>query len=115
MTEFVPIHLSAFERSTTLMAWITSFAGNKIEFLKPMDWYTRGHDLDEGNWEVNIDGMKLPTLKTGTFIWSPPTLCWCSSCRRVAQSTTQASKVSASICNPSFDATYLEKTIAQGS
>ena len=72
MTEFVPIHLSAFERSTTLMAWITSFAGNKIEFLKPMDWYTRGHDLDEGNWEVNIDGMKLPTLKTGTFIWSPP-------------------------------------------
>ena len=72
MMDFVPIHLSAFERSTTLMPWITSFAGNKIEFLKTMDWYTRGHDLDERNWEVNIDGMKLPTLKTGTFIWSPP-------------------------------------------
>jgi hypothetical protein len=40
--------------------------------LTPEQWFTHGHGLDESRWEVNSDGMKLPTLKKGTFIWTPP-------------------------------------------
>ena len=72
MLSFVPIHLNALERCNTLKPWLKSFAGINAEFLSPEQWFTRGHDLDEANWEVNSDDMKLPTLKKGTFIWTPP-------------------------------------------
>ena len=72
MLEFVPIHISAFDRTPLLKPWIASFVGAEAEYLEPFEWFTRGHDLDENNWEINIDGMKLPTVKRGTFIWTPP-------------------------------------------
>ena len=71
MLSFVPIHLTAFERSPKLKDWLLSFVGNKTEFLTPEQWFTRGHDLCEEKWEVNSDGLKLPTFKSGSYIWSP--------------------------------------------
>ena len=71
MLDFIPIHLSAFERSPTLKPWLKSFMGGEEEWLNPIDWFTRGHDVDENKWERNSDGLQLPVLKPGTFIWSP--------------------------------------------
>ena len=71
MLSFVPIHKSALERSNTLTPWLQTFVGDDAEFLSPKDWFTRGHDLDELRWELNCDGMELPAIKKGTFIWTP--------------------------------------------
>jgi hypothetical protein len=71
MLDFVPIHLTALERCSKLKPWLDTFVGAAAEYLDPEGWYTRGHDLDEDNWEWNSDGLKLPTFRKGTFIWSP--------------------------------------------
>jgi hypothetical protein len=71
MLDFVPIHLTAFERSPSLKPWLESFVGQSAEFLEPRDWFRRGHDLDESGWELNSDGMKLPKIRQGTYIWAP--------------------------------------------
>jgi hypothetical protein len=72
MLQFVPIHLSAIQCSKTLEPWIKSFVDKTVEFLSPEGWFTRGHDLDEGNWEINSDGLKLPCIKPGYFVWTQP-------------------------------------------
>jgi hypothetical protein len=71
MIDFVPIHLTAFERSASLMPWLDLFIGDSAEILEPKDWFRRGHDLDESGWEINSDGMKLPKVRKGTYIWAP--------------------------------------------
>jgi hypothetical protein len=72
MLEFVPIHISALDRTPKLKPWLDSFIDESAEYLTPEGWYTRGHDLNESQWEINSDGLKLPCLKSGVFVWSPP-------------------------------------------
>ena len=73
MKTFIPLHLSAIERSEGLKAWIESWTGDSVlEWLKPDEWTTRGHNLVEGVMEKNIDGIKVPTYKKGNFVWTPP-------------------------------------------
>jgi hypothetical protein len=72
MLEFVPIHISALDRTPKLKPWLDSFVDESAEYLTPEGWYTRGHDLNENQWEQNSDGLKLPCLKSGVFVWSPP-------------------------------------------
>ena len=71
MLDFVPIHMTALERSATLKPWLESFLSKEVEWLSPKDWFTRGHDIEDGKWETNSDGIKLPTIKEGMFVWSP--------------------------------------------
>jgi hypothetical protein len=71
MIDFVPIHQNALERSASLKPWLNSFIDKEAEYLNPKDWFIRGHDLDESRWEHNSDGMKLPCIKSGSFIWTP--------------------------------------------
>ena len=71
MLEFVPIHLTALERSSTLKPWLETFIGNEVEWLLPDEWFNRGHDVEKGKWEKNSDGMELPCIKQGLFIWTP--------------------------------------------
>ena len=53
MEQFVPLHLSALDRSSTLRPWLTSAAqGLDPVFLEPEDWFTKAHEL-------------------GTFVWHP--------------------------------------------
>jgi hypothetical protein len=56
MKDFIPIHLSAFDRSCELKDWIGSWAvdkdGLKGTFMTPDDW-PQGHER-------------------GTYVWSPP-------------------------------------------
>ena len=66
MLNFVPIRLDDFERSATLLLWIESWTGrDELELLTPECWFTRGHDLVEKEWEYNVDGLKMPTVKPG--------------------------------------------------
>jgi hypothetical protein len=70
MLDFVPIHLSATERSPRLKAWINDWTGtDRLEWLTPEGWYTRGHDLVEEKWELNVDDFKLPTFEAGFYVW----------------------------------------------
>jgi hypothetical protein len=57
---FIPLHLSALERTPDLKKWISSWVGPKTEFLTPNEWFTRGHDHDggvtdtKGFWRPNL-------------------------------------------------------------
>ena len=70
MLDFVPLHLTASQRSPSIKDWISSWTeGDTLEWLSPEGWFTRGHDLVEDEWEVNVDGMQLPTFRPGFFVW----------------------------------------------
>jgi len=68
---FVPIHVDPLSRAPTLTSWLKTWVGKDAEFLSPEDWFGRGHDLVENQWEVNFDGINMPRKRPGTFIWSP--------------------------------------------
>jgi hypothetical protein len=70
MMSFIPLHLTAFQRSLTLQEWIQSWLGQQAEFLSPDHWFERGHDVSGGS----KDSKGFWRLKTcpGTFVWSPP-------------------------------------------
>ena len=75
MLNYIPLHLSAIERSDTLKQQIINCigAGDKsvhIEFLNYENWFIRGHDIIGG--KMNADKVWIPRYKAGTFIWTPP-------------------------------------------
>ena len=72
MIDFIPIQLTALERSADLKTWLCSWLPPSVEFLEAKDWFIRGHDIVPGGYSTNCDGMKIPTTKSGTFVWSPP-------------------------------------------
>ena len=49
MMSFIPLHLSPFERSSTLLKWVRSWTPDDIIVLQPQDWYVRGHDIIGGS------------------------------------------------------------------
>jgi hypothetical protein len=54
MTEFIPLHLTAFARSPALKDWMSqSFGEMNHTFLEPKGWFSTGH-------------------QDGNFIWAPP-------------------------------------------
>jgi hypothetical protein len=74
MLTYVPLHLSALQRSPKLLEWIKSWIeiedDLKLEILKPDNWFCRGHDLDKG--KLSSQGLYYPTYKSGVFLWQPP-------------------------------------------
>jgi hypothetical protein len=53
MLSFVPLHLSALERSALLKPWVESWwPDSSLEWLSPNDWFTPRH--------------------SGNFVWTPP-------------------------------------------
>ena len=75
MLSFVPLHLTASQRQPTLVKWIKSWAeidedGLRLEVLTPKDWFVRGHDFKGGT--TNIDGLWIPKIEPGLFLWEPP-------------------------------------------
>ena len=75
MLSFVPLHLSALERSYELQAWIRSWIEpclkneEQLEFLTPEDWFHRGHDFSGGS--KNGDGVWIPSYRKGLYVWTP--------------------------------------------
>ncbi|KAI2498993.1 hypothetical protein MHU86_15497 [Fragilaria crotonensis] len=72
MSAFVPIHLSAIERSAQdLVPWIRRWAGNEAILLDEMGWFEKGHDVE--GWKTGSDGFCRPVLveQARTYIWAP--------------------------------------------
>ncbi len=75
MLEFIPLHLTALERSSSLLNWLRLLCEGhdekerKLEILDPLDWYERGHD-HLGNIQ-NMDGLWMPKIQSGLFLWHP--------------------------------------------
>jgi hypothetical protein len=73
MSSFIPIHLTAFDRSPDFLEWIKRWAGDQVSVLEPIDWFEGGHDID--GWERGQDGFERPILNKGrTYVWVPPLL-----------------------------------------
>jgi hypothetical protein len=76
MLEFVLIHLLAFDRSPKLKSWVKDWMGEKMEFLDPDHWFTRGHNHVKNSWENTQEfsdrkAMQYPEIKAGVFVLSP--------------------------------------------
>ncbi len=72
MSAFVPIHLSAVERSPeNLVPWIREWSGMDALLLDEMGWFETGHDVE--GWNLDTDGFERPMLSTKrkTYIWTP--------------------------------------------
>ena len=72
LQSFIPLNEGAIQRSPQLIKWLKSWTSEELEFLTPKDWFLRGHDIMEGEFEVNVDGFKWPKYAKGTFVWAPP-------------------------------------------
>jgi hypothetical protein len=72
MSSFIPIHLSALERSPKIEAWLRSWCGNDAMILTPEDWFQEGHDIS--GWELREgESIHQPVLSEGrTYVWVPP-------------------------------------------
>lgn len=67
---FVPLHLTALERSPKLYQWLNSWALNKtLQILKPEDWYTLGHGISNGY--TNAEGIWIPEYSDECKLWAP--------------------------------------------
>jgi len=54
MRSFIPLHLTAFERSQDLLKWMKMVTkGMGVRYLKPLEWFKNYHDF-------------------GNFVWAPP-------------------------------------------
>jgi hypothetical protein len=64
---FVPLHLSALERSPELEGWLRGlFPHGELETLAPEDWFKKAHDIR--SWTKNKRGFWYPQLKAGTYL-----------------------------------------------
>jgi hypothetical protein len=72
MSSFVPLHLSAVERSTHLLPWLQSWTLlPDLVPLSPEQWYTLGHGIDGGSY--NKEYCWFPAVSSQTsFLWTPP-------------------------------------------
>ena len=72
MLDFVPINKSAIEVQPELKDWLKSWlpSDQVIDFLTPAQWFTRGHDIV--GYSTNDEGIDVPILKSGIFVWAPP-------------------------------------------
>lgn len=72
MLSFIPLHLSALERSETILKWIEDWTGQiGLIPLSPSDWFERGHGISSGS--KNADGIWIPTETCEQwFVWAPP-------------------------------------------
>jgi hypothetical protein len=71
MLSFIPLHLSAIERSSTLLGWIRSWTGSNLEVLSPADWFQKGHDI-RGWKKAEGEPFQRPVIKAGGYGWFPP-------------------------------------------
>ena len=70
MLSFVPLHISALDRSPALVPWLLSWAGPNANCLTSDGWFERGHDVIGGSFHK--DGFWRPKLQHGIFVWAPP-------------------------------------------
>jgi hypothetical protein len=70
MLSYVPLGKTALERTPSLLTWIRSWAGERLEVLTPKDWFLRGQGLD--SFAIDSKGRNVASYRTGIFLWCPP-------------------------------------------
>jgi hypothetical protein len=70
MLSFIPLHLSATERSPSLQEWMLKWMAVEAVFLTPSEWFNRGHGLVDG--KKDHQGFWRYNYTPGTFVWAPP-------------------------------------------
>ena len=70
MIDYCPWGKSPMEVEPKLKPWIRTWAGKKVIFLSPKDWFLRGHDIDGGHY--NSKRFWYPNIVAGTYVWAPP-------------------------------------------
>ena len=50
LENIVPLHLTAIQRSSLLLPWIKSWAGDTIIVASPEDWFSRAHTETDHTW-----------------------------------------------------------------
>ena len=74
MLSFVPLHISAVDRSLALLDWVNSWAkevrNEDLILLDSEGWFERGHDLVGGDHQM--DGFWRPRYQPATMLWGPP-------------------------------------------
>jgi hypothetical protein len=72
MIDFIPLHLSAIDRSPSLLQWLRSWIPlPTIDPLTPAEWYTLGHGTAGGVRGEGQAWHPIPTQQTW-FLWAPP-------------------------------------------
>jgi hypothetical protein len=73
MLSFVPISLTAFERSKHLLDWVSGWLNQtNLKVLRADEWISRGQGLGKKSW-MNVDGMKFSVKgEENVFVWAPP-------------------------------------------
>jgi len=72
MLSFIPLNLSASERSSTLVPWMQGWMGkSKLECLTPSNWFQLGHDI-RGWHQPPGQLFQRPQFGPGFFAWFPP-------------------------------------------
>jgi hypothetical protein len=69
---FIPLHLSAIERSPTLVEWLKTWVGQKLEMLTPKDWFEFGHEIRGWTHPHSGELFSRPILVKGVLGWFPP-------------------------------------------
>jgi hypothetical protein len=74
MISYIPIHLSACDRSSQLLPWVTSWTKTGVSSdlipLSVKDWFDVGHDIS--GWHPSWDGFDRPVLTHGrVYLWTP--------------------------------------------
>ena len=73
MKSFIPLNENVCERHAGFKLWLKSWMPDEeAEWLKPEDWFVRGHNIVDGSGVDNGDGLEVPSYKKGLFIWTPP-------------------------------------------
>ena len=71
MISFIPLHLSATQRSKTLFKWLKSWIPcDDVTLLEPNDWFTLGHGVKGGS--NNEENIWIPNYDQSCKIWNPP-------------------------------------------
>jgi hypothetical protein len=71
MTSFIPIHLTATDRSPLLHDWLNSWLPGSPRFLELIDWFQLGHGI--AGYGLNFEQTVVPILcEPGQFVWTPP-------------------------------------------
>jgi hypothetical protein len=72
MSSFIPIHLTALDRSRKLEPWIRSWSGVDAIMLTAEGWFQDGHDIS--GWALGEGELfEQPVLKEGRiYVWTPP-------------------------------------------
>ena len=70
MLDFIPLGVSPLDQTDLLKPWLLSWMGKDLEFLSPLDWFTRGHDHKGSSFDCQ--GFWCHTFVKGSYVWSPP-------------------------------------------